>query len=456
MNSDTIAAIATAMSPSGIGIIRISGEDALPVIDRIYRSKYGHKKLSLCESHTIHYGYIYDDNEMVDEVMVLLMKAPHSYTKEDTVEIDCHGGVYVMKRILETVIRHGARPAEPGEFTKRAFCNGKLSLTQAEAVMDVIAASGSRELQFANAMREGAMVRRVHAVQEQLVTVLSGLAAWADYPEEDLPEVAPEALQTSLQQIQQDLKQLLQTKDYGRILKSGVLTVIAGKPNVGKSTLFNLLSGCERSIVTEIAGTTRDVVEECVRLGEVTLRLSDTAGLRETEDRIEQIGVRIAKEKLEQADLILAVFDSRQPLTEEDWALLEQVKSRPVIVILNKSDAGTAQITPEQLPDFPYCITMSAKAGSGLTELEAAVKGLFDRGDVTPELGILANARQTACAETALQMVTDALQALQSGELLDAVTVLLDEAAQALMTLTGERVTEAVVEEVFRHFCVGK
>ena len=231
---------------------------------------------------------------------------------------------------------------------------------------------------------------------------------------------------------------------------------LVGFPNVGKSTLFNLLSGCERSIVTEIAGTTRDVVEECVRLGEVTLRLSDTAGLRETEDRIEQIGVRIAKEKLEQADLILAVFDSRQPLTEEDWALLEQVKSRPVIVILNKSDAGTAQITPEQLPDFPYCITMSAKAGSGLNELEAAVKGLFDRGDVTPELGILANARQTACAETALQMVTDALQALQSGELLDAVTVLLDEAAQALMTLTGERVTEAVVEEVFRHFCVGK
>ena len=452
----TIAAISTAVSASGIGIIRISGPEAMDVISRIYRSKGGKKKIKEVPTHTIHYGYIYDGEEAVDEVLVMVMRAPKTFTGEDTVEIDCHGGVYVMKRILETVIRHGARPAEPGEFTKRAFCNGKLSLTQAEAVMDVIAASGSRELQFANAMREGAMVRRVHAVQEQLVTVLSGLAAWADYPEEDLPEVAPEALQTSLQQIQQDLKQLLQTKDYGRILKSGVLTVIAGKPNVGKSTLFNLLSGCERSIVTEIAGTTRDVVEECVRLGEVTLRLSDTAGLRETEDRIEQIGVRIAKEKLEQADLILAVFDSRQPLTEEDWALLEQVKSRPVIVILNKSDAGTAQITPEQLPDFPYCITMSAKAGSGLNELEAAVKGLFDRGDVTPELGILANARQTACAETALQMVTDALQALQSGELLDAVTVLLDEAAQALMTLTGERVTEAVVEEVFRHFCVGK
>ena len=451
----TIAAISTGLAAGGIGIVRISGENALNVADSIFKTVQGIelKKLS---GYRAAFGRVFFDGKPIDEAVALVFRAPKSYTGEDVVELSCHGGIYLTQQILDAVLHAGAVPAQPGEFTKRAFCNGKLSLTQAEAVMDVIAASGSRELQFANAMREGAMVRRVHAVQEQLVTVLSGLAAWADYPEEDLPEVAPEALQTSLQQIQQDLKQLLQTKDYGRILKSGVLTVIAGKPNVGKSTLFNLLSGCERSIVTEIAGTTRDVVEECVRLGEVTLRLSDTAGLRETEDRIEQIGVRIAKEKLEQADLILAVFDSRQPLTEEDWALLEQVKSRPVIVILNKSDAGTAQITPEQLPDFPYCITMSAKAGSGLTELEAAVKGLFDRGDVTPELGILANARQTACAETALQMVTDALQALQSGELLDAVTVLLDEAAQALMTLTGERVTEAVVEEVFRHFCVGK
>ena len=448
---ETIAAIATPHAAGGISVIRISGDQAFSVADQIFHSGFG-KIPSQMAGYTCAYGTLAN----LDDGILTAFRAPHSYTGEDVVELSCHGGIYLTQQILDAVLHAGAVPAQPGEFTKRAFCNGKLSLTQAEAVMDVIAASGSRELQFANAMREGAMVRRVHAVQEQLVTVLSGLAAWADYPEEDLPEVAPEALQTSLQQIQQDLKQLLQTKDYGRILKSGVLTVIAGKPNVGKSTLFNLLSGCERSIVTEIAGTTRDVVEECVRLGEVTLRLSDTAGLRETEDRIEQIGVRIAKEKLEQADLILAVFDSRQPLTEEDWALLEQVKSRPVIVILNKSDAGTAQITPEQLPDFPYCITMSAKAGSGLTELEAAVKGLFDRGDVTPELGILANARQTACAETALQMVTDALQALQSGELLDAVTVLLDEAAQALMTLTGERVTEAVVEEVFRHFCVGK
>lgn len=447
----TIAAIATPHAAGGIAVIRISGAEALHVADRIFQSEHG-KIPSQMKGYTCAYGRLAD----LDDGIVTVFRAPYSYTGEDVAELSCHGGIYITQQILDAVLHAGAVPAEAGEFTRRAFCNGKLSLTQAEAVMDVIAASGSRELQFANAMREGAMVRRVQAVQAQLVTVLSGLAAWADYPEEDIPAVSPEMLQTSLSQIQQDLQALLRTKDYGRILKSGVATVIAGKPNVGKSTLFNLLSGCERSIVTEIAGTTRDVVEECVRLGDVTLRLSDTAGLRETADVIEQIGVRIAKEKLEQADLILAVFDSRQPLSVEDWALLEQLKGRQVIVILNKSDAGEAKILPEQLSDFSHCIIMSAKEGSGLEDLQAAVTELFYQGNVTPELGILANARQAACAETALEMVTAAMQALQEGELLDAVTVLLDEAAQSLMTLTGERVTEAVVDEVFRHFCVGK
>ena len=427
----TIAAIATPHAAGGISVIRISGTEALSVADRIFHSEHG-KVPSQMKGYTCAYGRLAG----LDDGIVTVFRAPHSYTGEDVVELSCHGGIYMTQQILDAVLHAGAMPAE--------------------AVMDLISASSNRELQFANAMRDGAMVRRVQAVQAKLVTVLSSLAAWADYPEEDLPEVSPEELQTSFSQIQQDLRDLLKTKSYGRILKSGVATVIVGKPNVGKSTLFNLLSGCERSIVTEIAGTTRDVVEECVRLGEVTIRLSDTAGLRDTADRIEQIGVRIAKEKLEQADLILAVFDSQQPLSAEDLALLEQLKGRQVIVILNKSDAGEARILPEQLAAFPYCITMSAKEGNGLEALQIAVMELFYRGTVTPELGILANARQAACAETALEMVTAAIQALQDGELLDAVTVLLDEAAQALMTLTGERVTEAVVDEVFRHFCVGK
>jgi tRNA modification GTPase len=337
----TIAAIATPHAAGGIAVIRISGEDALSVADRVFQSEHG-KVPSEMKGYTCAYGRLAG----LDDGIVTVFRAPHSYTGEDVAELSCHGGIYLTQQILEAVLHAGARPAEAGEFTKRAFCNGKLSLTQAEAVMDVIAASGSRELQFANAMRNGAMVRRVQAVQEQLVTVLGSLAAWADYPEEDIPAVAPEPLQATLQTIQQDLQRLLATKDYGRILKSGVSTVIVGKPNVGKSTLFNLLSGCERSIVTDIAGTTRDVVEECVRLGDVTLRLSDTAGLRETEDQIEQIGVRIAKEKLEQADLVLAVFDSREALTEEDHALLAQLKDRQVIVILNKSDMGASKIAP--------------------------------------------------------------------------------------------------------------
>lgn len=447
----TIAAIATPHAAGGISVIRISGADALSVADRIFRPYHGAPPSGM-SGYTCAYGSIAE----LDDGILTVFRAPHSYTGEDVAELSCHGGIYITQKILDAVFHAGAVPAEAGEFTKRAFLNGKLSLTQAEAVMDVISASGNRELQFANAMRGGAMVRRVQGVQEQLVTVLGSLAAWADYPEEDIPEVAPAYLQAAMQTMQSDLQHLLATKDYGRILKSGVATVIVGKPNVGKSTLFNLLSGCERSIVTDIAGTTRDVVEECVRLGDVTLRLSDTAGLRETADVIEQIGVRIAKERLEQADLILAVFDSSQPLSEEDRQLLQQIQNRQVIVILNKSDTGETKIASEDLKGFSHCISMSAKAGSGLAELQQAVTALFYRGEVTPELGILANARQTACAETALQMVTEAMQALEAGELLDAVTVLLDEAAQALMTLTGERVTEAVVEEVFRHFCVGK
>lgn len=322
--------------------------------------------------------------------------------------------------------------------------------------MDVIGAAGNRELRFARAQQEGALYRRVRQITDQLVHCLGDLAAWADYPEDEIPAVTPEGLQQSLTAILQPLEQTLATYDYGRILRAGVSAVIVGKPNVGKSTLFNLLSGSQRSIVTEIAGTTRDVVEEQIRLGDVTLRLSDTAGLRETEDIIEQIGVRRAGERLRDADLILAVFDATRPLDDDDRRMLEQLPEKPVIAILNKSDQP-ALLEPAALQaQFSRVISMAAKDGNGLEELRQAVEELFYREQVTPEMGVVSNERQKQCLEHAKAQILQAQEALEAGEMLDAVTVLLEEAADALLTLTGERVSEAVVNDVFARFCVGK
>ena len=316
--------------------------------------------------------------------------------------------------------------------------------------------AGNRELRFARAQQEGALYRRVRQITDQLVHCLGDLAAWADYPEDEIPAVTPEGLQQSLTAILQPLEQTLATYDYGRILRAGVSAVIVGKPNVGKSTLFNLLSGSQRSIVTEIAGTTRDVVEEQIRLGDVTLRLSDTAGLRETEDIIEQIGVRRAGERLRDADLILAVFDATRPLDDDDRRMLEQLPEKPVIAILNKSDQP-ALLEPAALQaQFSRVISMAAKDGNGLEELRQAVEELFYREQVTPEMGVVSNERQKQCLEHARAQILQAQEALEAGEMLDAVTVLLEEAADALLTLTGERVSEAVVNDVFARFCVGK
>lgn len=453
----TVAAISTPHAEGGIAVIRISGENALTIADRVFRS-VNHKIPSEMQGYTCAFGTAVREDTVLDEVILSVFRAPHSYTGEDVAEISCHGGIYVSREILRAVLDAGASPAEAGEFTRRAFQNGKISLTQAEAVMDVISADSARELAFARSLQEGAVFRRIRSIIDRIVNVLGALAAWADYPEDDIPEVAPEELKRSLCEIQAALAETIATGDYGRILKDGVSAVIIGRPNVGKSTLFNLLSGCQRSIVTNIAGTTRDVVEERVRLGDVTLRLWDTAGLRETEDVIEQIGVNIARERLEQADLVLAVFDGASPLSEEDFALLERLEGREkrqVIAIVNKMDCGAAAL--ESLRErFDCCIPMSAKEGEGLEQLREAIEERFYKGEVTPEMGILANERQLRCAQAAQEAVRQALAALDWGEMLDAITVLLDEAAEHLMNLTGERVSEKVVEDVFSRFCVGK
>ena len=321
----TIAAIATPHAAGGIAVVRVSGPKALSIAGACFRSVSG-KQPAEMEGYTCTYGtFCTPDGKELDDGILTVFRAPHSYTGEDVAELSCHGGLYVTGQLLEALLAAGAAPAEPGEFTKRAFLSGKMTLTQAEAVMDVIGAAGQRELSFARAQQNGALFRRVQQISQGLVRSLGDLAAWADYPEDEIPAVTPESLEASLRPVVTQLEETLATYTYGRILRSGVSAVIVGKPNVGKSTLFNLLSGCNRSIVTEIAGTTRDVVEEEIRLGNVTLRLWDTAGLRETQDVIEQMGVQIAEERLRQADLILAVFDTARPLDADDRRMMEQL-----------------------------------------------------------------------------------------------------------------------------------
>lgn len=452
----TIAAIATPHAAGGIAVIRVSGANAIPVAAACFRTA-SQKSPYTMPGYTCAYGTILGvDGKEIDDGIVTVFRAPHSYTGEDVVEISCHGGIYVTEKILDALLAAGAVPAQPGEFTKRAFLAGKMTLTQAEAVMDVIGAAGERELAFAHAQQKGALFHRVRRIEQEIVHCLGDLAAWADYPEDDIPAVTPEQLRASLSPILDELKATLDTYQYGKILQSGVSAVIIGKPNVGKSTLFNLLSGCDRSIVTEIAGTTRDIVEEQIRLGNVTLRLSDTAGMRKTDDVIEKIGVQLAEQRLQESDLILAVFDATRELDAEDLALLEHLPKKPVIAIVNKSDQEMILDLEQLHQRLEHVVIMAAKEGTGLEKLRQKLELLFYQAQVTPEMGIVANARQKQCLEMAREQILQAVAALEQGEMLDAVTVLLEEAADALLTLTGERVSEAVVADVFSRFCVGK
>ena len=451
--TDTIAAIATPQGTGGMAVIRISGTNAIRRADEIFRPVRG-KMPSEMEGYTCAYGHIFRDGERLDDVVLTVFRAPHSYTGEDVVEISCHGGRYLTEQILRTVFCEDVRLAQPGEFTKRAFLAGKLSLTQAEAVADLIAASGENAMKAARSLRDGATFRRIHACSETLLTLLSDLAVWADYPDEDIPAVDGDTLAARLEALLGEMQTLLSTYDYGRILREGLHTAIVGKPNVGKSTLFNALSGYERSIVTDIAGTTRDVVEESIRVGGVMLRLSDTAGVRDTDEQIERIGVERSWQYLEQSDLVLAVFDTSRLLDDEDRALLERLPLERTICICNKSDLARAW-EPETL-GFSDVIEISAKTGDRLPELEQAVERFCARRAVPAEDGLIANERQRACLLQAIDAVQEGLDALQMGLAYDAVTVSLDAAEDALLQLTGERITERVADTVFERFCVGK
>ncbi|MDE6731203.1 MAG: tRNA uridine-5-carboxymethylaminomethyl(34) synthesis GTPase MnmE [Oscillospiraceae bacterium] len=454
-HTDTIAAIATPSGTGGIAVIRISGTDAIIRAEQIFSPIRGKSPLHM-DGYTCSYGYIRQDGEILDDCVLTVFRAPYSYTGEDVVEISCHGGRYLTQKILRMILCRTVRLAEAGEFTKRAFLNGKLSLTQAEAVADLISASGENAVKCARTLRDGATFRKISEFSAKLLEILSSLTVWADYPDEDIPEVNAETLEQELSSLMFHMEHLLKSYDYGRILREGLHTVIIGKPNAGKSTLFNALAGCERSIVTEIAGTTRDVVEEQVRIGDVTLRLSDTAGVHETSDRIEQIGVEKSLASIQQADLILAVFDQSTPFSPEDQTILKQLPMEKTILIGNKNDKISCWEFSQILDsENPVCVGISARSGQ-FPQLEQAVTAFASRKAVPAEDGMIANERQRDCLRLAVDAVHEALEALRMGMAYDAVTVSLDAASDALLQLTGERVTDKVVDTVFARFCVGK
>lgn len=458
MKTDTIAAIATAMSNSGIGIVRISGDEALDVADRIFRPKKGSRKVSDMETHTIHYGYVTDGDEVIDEVMLLIMKAPRSYTCEDTIEIDCHGGVLVMKKILETVLKYGARPAEPGEFTKRAFLNGRIDLSQAESVIDVINAQNELALKSSVSQLQGAVLEKIKAIRAVVLHEIAFIESALDDPEHVSLEVYPEQLHEIMSDAHSKVKKLLDSSDNGKMLKEGINTAIVGKPNAGKSSLLNILVGEERAIVTEIAGTTRDILQEQIQIGGIGLNVIDTAGIRDTEDIVEKIGVNKSREYIEKADLIIYVVDSSTELDENDQEIIEAIQNKKAIVLLNKSDLDAktdASVLQTQLSK--PILSISAKNNTGIHELETLIEEMFFSGKLSFNDEVyITNIRQKnalAEAQNSLKMV---LQSIADGMPEDFFTIDMMNAYEALGTIIGESVGEDLVNEIFSKFCMGK
>lgn len=458
MKSDTIAAIATAMTPSGIGIIRISGDDSIELIDKIYKSKSGKKLLSQCDSHTVHYGFIYDGDEKIDEVMVLIMRAPNTYTREDTIEIDCHGGVFVMKRILETVIKYGARPAEPGEFTKRAFLNGRIDLSQAESVIDVINSKNEFALKNSLSQLNGAVLDSIKQIREVLLHEIAFIESALDDPEHISLESYPQKLLLIVDNQIKSIDKLLKSSDNGRILKEGINTVIVGKPNAGKSSLLNILVGADRAIVTDIAGTTRDVLEEQINLDGITLNLVDTAGIRDTDDIVEKIGVDRAKQYADSADLIIYVIDSSTELDDNDFSIIDILKDKNAIVLLNKSDLST--ITTEDIVkkylDKPV-IYISAKDRMGIDELESKISEMFLHGQVLFNDEVyITNIRHKNSLTEALNSLKLVVESINNDMPEDFYSIDLMNAYEELGLIIGEAVEDDLMQEIFSKFCMGK
>lgn len=461
MKTETIAAIASAMTNSGIGIIRISGEDAFDVIDKIYRSQKGNKLLSQCKSHTIHYGHIYDQDEIIDEVMVLLMRAPNSYTREDTVEIDCHGGTLVMRRILEVVLKNGARPAEPGEFTKRAFLNGRIDLSQAESVMDVISSKNDFALKSSMQQLNGALTGKIKEIRGKIIHEIAFIESALDDPEHISIDGYGENLLIIIEKLMQKMNQMIASSENGSLLKEGINTVIVGKPNAGKSSLLNVLVGRERAIVTDIAGTTRDVLEEQINLNGITLNIMDTAGIRSTEDVVEKIGVDKALSLVDKADFIIYVVDTSTVLDENDEKIIDAIREKKAIILLNKSDltqvTGEDEIKEKLSGADHKMIAISAKENLGIDVLEETITEMFFHGTISFNDEVyITNIRHKNALIQAVESLKLVKQSVENGMPEDFYSIDLMNAYEELGTIIGEAVEDDLVNEIFSKFCMGK
>lgn len=456
MRNETIAAISTGMSNSGIGIVRISGNEAFEAADRVYKGKYHIRDM---KSHTIHYGHIVDGEETVDEVLVTVMKGPRTFTGEDTVEINCHGGTYVVKRVLETVLKNGVRPAEPGEFTKRAFLNGKMDLSQAEAVIDVINSENEYALQSSINQLKGNIRNKINNIRNKIIYHTAFIESALDDPEHISVEGYSDTLKKSAEEIIKELNEMILSSDDGRVMKEGINTVIVGKPNAGKSSLLNVLSGHERAIVTDIEGTTRDILEEQIRIGGLNLNVIDTAGIRTTDDVIEKIGVDKAREYAQNADLVIYVVDASKKLDENDDRIIEMIRGKKSIVLLNKSDLETV-VTVEEMrkktENIPV-ISISAKEEQGIRDLEEKVKEMFLKGDISFNDQIyITNVRQKNSLVEAKESMEKVVGSIDDGMPEDFYSIDLMDAYESLGNITGESVGEDLINEIFSKFCMGK
>lgn len=451
----TVCAIATPAAVGGISVVRISGERAFEVAEKVFKPVSG-KPIAEMHGYTAAYGNIYDDEQLLDDGVILVFRAPHSYTGEDVCEISCHGGIYVTRRLLTACLKAGASPAGAGEFTKRAMLNGKMSLTQAEAVADIISAQGEQSLACSNVQREGALFRRAEQIAEMILEISAQISAWIDYPDDDTPTVTGDWLVKKITAVETELDDLMANYDTGRIIREGISCAIVGKPNVGKSTIMNALLGTQRSIVSDTAGTTRDVVEESANINGAVLRLCDCAGIRETANEVEKIGVELALGRLRDADIALAVFDGSNPLSDEDQRLFELLNNHKVVAVVNKCDLPQKIDFAELESRFGSVVCISARDENCAQTLGREITERLNLADFNADAGFLANERQRECVFRAADDIWEALAAAELGVTPDAIGVSLERALDAIYELSGKSASEEVIEGVFKRFCVGK